>query len=466
MKIKSILGTVFVFYLLMMVGVNQSASAAIVWIEQTGPFGSLNAVEAVDADTAWAVGQSGAIQKTTDGGATWVGQASGTGNSLFGISAVDTSTAYAVGPSGTILKTTDGGSTWITQCSGGSGPSTGCISDHLNDVSVVDASTAWAVGALGALLYTTDGGTTWTSQTNPVSGSTGIGRVSAVDANTAWAAIFSGGIKLIYTDNGGTTWVDQTPSPAEPVWDVSAVDANTAWLVGNTGVIRYTTNAGGTWTLQTSGTTNGLTGVSAVDANTAWAVGSSDTILYTTDAGATWSAQTAAVSGTTTDVSAANAGNAWAVGFSSAIQKADDGTLLANVSIQGVCEIDLASGSLSFVTGDPISNGVDVGTGEISELMSNSLGNLGSMVGVFGTDWTDGGALTVMLAGNTKVSTVSDPDITTKTALTTTQGTQVPLGTIAPQTDITSYWDVQIVMAALGYSGPAVQTITVDFTCV
>ena len=446
-----------------MIGFNEPAYAAIVWSAQTPAAGDeLQDISAVDASTAWVVGNGGAIQYTTDGGTTWSSQTSGTTQILLGVSAVDANTAWVVGGSGTIRYTTDAGTTWSTQTSG-----TGNI---LQEVSAVDANTAWAVGQTGTILYTTDAGTTWTSQT---SGTTnGLFGVSAVDANTAWAVGGSG--TILYTTNAGTTWNAQTGSLSSFV-DVFALDANTAWTTA-TGGIERTTNAGGTWTLTLFNipSTQQLNSVSFIDANTGWMVGRqgsptfAQVIHYSIDGGASWTEQSSGTTPQLTGVSAINENIAWAAGLSGTILKSSNpATLAADVNIQGVCEVDLASGSLSFVSGDPISNGIGVGTGEISEVMTNTLGNLVSQTSVYGTDWTDGGALTVMLGSNTRVDDVSGV-ISSKDALSTNSGSPTALANIAPQGSITSYWDVAIVMdsGALGYSGASVQTITVDFTCI
>jgi photosystem II stability/assembly factor-like uncharacterized protein len=72
---------------------------------------SLYAVSVLDSDTVTAVGADGTIVRTTDGGATWERQTSGTKNFLAGVSFVDANTGTAVGVAGTILRT-DGGATW------------------------------------------------------------------------------------------------------------------------------------------------------------------------------------------------------------------------------------------------------------------------------------------------------------------------------------------------------------------
>src|SRR5215471_8029817 len=60
----------------------------------------------LSAQIAVAVGSAGTILRTTDGGASWVPQLSGTTASLNGVVFVDPNTGIAVGSRGTILRTT------------------------------------------------------------------------------------------------------------------------------------------------------------------------------------------------------------------------------------------------------------------------------------------------------------------------------------------------------------------------
>lgn len=108
-------------------------------------------IYAFNASTAWAVGSKSSVGfgifKTSDGGATWDVLHIADGHRLSSISAVDAHTAWAVGDfkppygsadGGVILKTTDGGITWTTQYEFTGG--------YLDDVCAVDASTAWVCG--------------------------------------------------------------------------------------------------------------------------------------------------------------------------------------------------------------------------------------------------------------------------------------------------------------------------------
>src|SRR5262249_20929948 len=148
-----------------------------------GTNASLNAVSFTDANTGTAVGRFGTIVRTTDGGATWTPQVSGTDLDLNGVSFTDANVGTAVGgnidPEGdsrTILRTTDGGP-----------PCTHSIRTppSLFGPSITDAPTGTAVGEGGTILRTTDGGATWTPQSSGTN--LGLNGISFTDVNTGTA---------------------------------------------------------------------------------------------------------------------------------------------------------------------------------------------------------------------------------------------------------------------------------------
>src|SRR4029434_7284399 len=116
---------------------------------------NLYGVRALSATDAWAVGNFGAIQHTTDAGKTWRKVDSGTKQPLFAIDFSDPQHAWAIGKSALVLRTEDAGKTWKTQATPLS------IEKHLFKVRAVDANTAWAVGDWGTMISTRDGGATW-----------------------------------------------------------------------------------------------------------------------------------------------------------------------------------------------------------------------------------------------------------------------------------------------------------------
>ena len=116
-------------------------------------------LEALDATTAWAVGQSSLSGHgerklvTRDGGATWTeAQATSNDSGIYGIEFVDPALGWGVGFHGSIIHTGDGGETWTVQQAATAEGAT------LLDVHFIDPTTGWAVGQAGTILRTTTGG--------------------------------------------------------------------------------------------------------------------------------------------------------------------------------------------------------------------------------------------------------------------------------------------------------------------
>ena len=77
----------------------------------------MNGVSFTDANNGTAVGDSGIILRTTNGGTNWTSQSSGTTNHLYGVSFTDANNGTVVGANGTILRTTTGGVISVNQIS-------------------------------------------------------------------------------------------------------------------------------------------------------------------------------------------------------------------------------------------------------------------------------------------------------------------------------------------------------------
>jgi photosystem II stability/assembly factor-like uncharacterized protein len=255
-------------------------------MNQVGGTAALFDVFFTDLNRGTAVGYSGTILRTTDGGFTWVSQPSGTTESLYGVFFTDADTGTVVGNHGTILRTTDGGSSWTSQASG--------TTSILYDVAFDHPSAGFAVGAAGTILHTTDGGSTWVRQ---ASGSPYyvLRGISLVDNEIATVVGDNGAI--LRTTNGGTVWVLQTSGSYFGLRGVSFTDSYTGTAVGVFGIILHTTsggnmlpttNGGTSWESQVSGTYNRLEDVSFVDSVYGFAVGEEGVILYTTNGGESW----------------------------------------------------------------------------------------------------------------------------------------------------------------------------------
>jgi photosystem II stability/assembly factor-like uncharacterized protein len=100
-----------------------------------------------------AVGTTGTILTSSDGGRNWTYRRSGTIRSLQSIAWSDAQHATAVGDRGIVLRTSDGGLTWAETPSG--------TDQRLTGVVYVNDHEGFAGGENGILLSTSDGGRTW-----------------------------------------------------------------------------------------------------------------------------------------------------------------------------------------------------------------------------------------------------------------------------------------------------------------
>lgn len=213
----------------------------------------LNSVHFVDTDHGWAAGgfvdiygsrHSRVIEHTADGGANWSGQFSESYNRpLNSIYFTDTQNGWAVGGSGAILHTTNGGGSWIEQQSG--------TYHDLKSVFFTDASTGWCVGGSGTVLHTSNGGGSWSPQDPGTNDD--LEGVHFIDAQSGWAVgvgyyPYQG--VMLFTSDGGATWHAQVvPQGEYHLYDVCFVDANHGWAAGGTfypfsGVMLHTENGG------------------------------------------------------------------------------------------------------------------------------------------------------------------------------------------------------------------------------
>jgi len=282
------------------------ASPASGWEDQT-PFPGgerLYDIDAVNADTAWTVGEGGTVLMTTDGGENWELQKSSEENEyLRDVCAVDPSVAWAVGNTGAdavVYSTSDGGGTWVShdvvtadfrQVPGGEYINT----VQAEGVTAIDDQTAWVTANYYAsvpnpfyppfyiqsvfassIWKTADGGANWTLQYFSLQPET-LFKIYALDELTVWTA--GGNTTSSYplvavsaslrSFDGGATWVTQDPQASWAVTYFSVADSSVAW--GSPYV--KTTDGGATWSSVDPDLYYSMRGVAAVDGDTAWVLG-------------------------------------------------------------------------------------------------------------------------------------------------------------------------------------------------
>jgi len=168
------------------------------WGIETTAAKALNDVCFVDGLHGWAVGEGGTMLATVDGGSSWQKRQPPSKKALMAVTFADSVSGWVVGDAGTILATTDGGRTWHKQCSG--------TSLHLEDVAFVDESHGWAVGGDGnnaVILATSDGGRRWRSQYEEKGGLIPFYCVAFSTERCGCAGHETG---RLLTANGGRVW--------------------------------------------------------------------------------------------------------------------------------------------------------------------------------------------------------------------------------------------------------------------
>jgi photosystem II stability/assembly factor-like uncharacterized protein len=290
---------------------------------------NLEDVTFIDADTGWAVGdvhwdqvqrrEVGTIIKTIDGGVTWMPQIVGVDEFFNAVEFIDANTGWVVGENGSIVHTTDSGQTWIQQAVD--------TDAGFRDVAFVDASSGWAVATIpiayddffgrdidwdASLWHTNNGGQTWQQQTIPDTASILHG-VDFVDVETGWAV----GSKRIgqdasgrpehagviyHTADGGQTWTEQYSPDQISLTAVDFVDDLYGWAVGfptrssaDQRAVFHTNDGGQTWQRQEAGSIFApLWDAQFIDRNRGYVVGFDyrsawgPPVFRTFDGGATW----------------------------------------------------------------------------------------------------------------------------------------------------------------------------------
>lgn len=253
------------------------------WTPQaSGVTVTLRGVACAGPDSAWVVGDSGTILRTTNNGQDWTPQASGTTADLRGVSFVDSRNGWAAGAGPVILRTTDGGSSWESQVPG--------TANGLRGIVFADPNRGWAVGDAGTIIGTTDGGSTWASEISGVFGL--FAGVAAAAPSSAWAIGSDpfGGVAPVYHYDG-TGWTRQHDITRNRDGRGVAVTGGAfLWAIADSGTVSHSTDGGENWVEQNSGTEADLGGVSAVSAGHCWVAGAGGVIRRTGDGGASWQA--------------------------------------------------------------------------------------------------------------------------------------------------------------------------------
>ncbi len=176
-----------------------------------------------------------AIEESSEGSGQWYPQYIGFSGRLVRIFFLNESLGWAVGDSGLILSTMNGGLSWNRDSSQ--------TYSGLNDIMFFDSQVGLCVGDNGLIMKSTDGGKNW----NVVQSTPGsiFFKLFLQGDSVAYAAGGPNSTILKSTDRGDA-WTSQAVKvpPGTTFEDIYFINSSEGWAVGNGGVIVHTTNSG------------------------------------------------------------------------------------------------------------------------------------------------------------------------------------------------------------------------------
>nr|MEE4267729.1 YCF48-related protein [Candidatus Krumholzibacteria bacterium] len=200
----------------------------------------LNAVAFADEQRGWAVGNTGVILRTTDGGDSWslVPDTWQTLPDLLDVVALDAETIVAVGGGSGAYRSADGGLSWT--------PTPAPHEGRLVNLTAVGGRLV-AVGDGGAVAASFDQGLTWSAMPSPGDGY--LGDQHWFDDNhgvvTAGAFPLFDGFAA-RTRDGGLTWEPVAAVDAGSLHNIDFMDAQTGFMIGDFEAYR-SDDGGETW---------------------------------------------------------------------------------------------------------------------------------------------------------------------------------------------------------------------------
>lgn len=310
-----------------------NAQSQVTVEKQLAEEATLHAVQFVDADYGWAVGDRGTLLRTTDGGRRWQRITLPVSCSFYDLSFIDKERGWIVGGRvtgythrsvGVVLQTKDGGKTWQQANKGEVA--------RLREVQFFSRRRGYAVGDSTPLnpsgLYeTTDGGRGW----NPLVSSEPISWQTASFTQDGTYGILASSRGMVRRLSGPEAVPTGFQPRREGIHDTELIDRTRGWLVGDGGLLLTTNDQGRHWRLPPNSPGEQFTdwfdwfAVEAIGSEI-WIAGAPGSlVLYSPDQGISWHAQPTGITTPIRDIHFINGQNGWAVGSFGSILSTSNG---------------------------------------------------------------------------------------------------------------------------------------------
>jgi len=294
----------------------------------------LKSVYFVDSLYGWAVGDSGTIIYTSDGGDNWIVQGSKTENEIVDVFFLNRNLGWASAwnynsyPFGTILlKTTNGGQDWSSEQYRDDNIFITCIL-------YLDSLNGWMVGDPHAIVRTNDGGITWEHVEIDTVALSLYPVYSIKFFNERYGYACGGALDIAgvtwRTSNGGDKWypIGDAYAPPEPIRELHLVDSINVIGVGGDwehffglGIIR-TSDGGGIWQYEELEFAGVGYDLEFRNNNEAWSpLGPDQMFMFSIDGGSTWTQLPTPESTVIYDIIFPDSLHGFAVGVEGAILK-------------------------------------------------------------------------------------------------------------------------------------------------
>ncbi|MEX0778188.1 MAG: YCF48-related protein [Balneolales bacterium] len=220
-------------------------------------------------------------------------------NTLNDVQFVTDQVAYAVGNLGTVLRSSDGGETWSDVSYGDTKDLQSLLFFDKNTGYIGAPFSSGDGGSTEMLAKTTDGGQTWEIMSEFFYED--FIDMEFIDDQNGWVASVDG--KIIFTKDGGENW-SSTSAGSEDLHDIHIKNDSTYWVAGDFGSLYSSSDYGENWELAVDMDSLGhsefgtdyfyFNGVEFLDESIGFAVGrtydSRDIgfIIKTTDGGESW----------------------------------------------------------------------------------------------------------------------------------------------------------------------------------